>query len=202
MLRNKDYFNSKANSWDNQVKHNMDKVKQIMDLIEIRQGDHILDVGTGTGVTIPVLRSLVGDRGKITAIDEAEKMIEVAQSKFNHPNVEFVIGDVLSETFQDHKFDGIVCYSMFPHFEDKRVAISTLSKLLKKNGKLVICHSQSRDAINNLHKDLDGPVREDRLPTIEVFKELFSEADLNLSLEIDSEEMFVVIGTCHSIFYI
>lgn len=195
MLRNKDYFNSKATSWDSQVNHDMSKVQHIMDLIGIREGDHVLDVGTGTGVTIPVLRSLVGDQGKITAIDEAEKMIEVAQSKYNHPNVEFVVGDVLGTTFQNHSFDGIVCYSMFPHFENKRIAVITLAKLLKKNGKLVICHSQSRDAINNLHKDLDGPVREDRLPSIDVFKEMFSDADLNLSVEIDSEEMFVVIGT-------
>ena len=195
MLRNKDFFNSKAQSWDNQVKHDMAKVNYIMNLIGIHEGDHILDVGTGTGVTIPVLRPLVKDHGQITAIDEAEKMIEIAQSKFDYPNVKFVVGDVLEKAFQSHSFDSIVCYSMFPHFENKHIAITTLAKLLKKNGKLVICHSQSRDAINNLHKDLDGPVREDRLPSIDVFKKMFSEAGLNLSVEIDSEEMFVVIGT-------
>ncbi len=114
---------------------------------------------------------------------------------FEYPNVKFVVGDVLGEIFQNHSFDGIVCYSMFPHFEDKHIAITTLAKMLKKNGKLVICHSQSRDAINNLHKDLDGPVREDRLPPMDVFKKMFSNAGLNISVEIDSEEMFVIIGT-------
>ncbi|GAU78871.1 class I SAM-dependent methyltransferase [Fusibacter sp. 3D3] len=194
MSSNKDYFNSKAELWDNIVDHDLKKVQRIIDLVEIKKGDKILDVGTGTGVLIPVLQACVGDQGQITAIDIAEKMIEVAKRKFDYSNVEFVVGDVLEKGVSDSDFDCIICYSMFPHFEDKKAAISTLAKHLKKNGKLVICHSQSRDAINHLHQEIPGPVQEDRLPSMDILKQMFESADINVSLEIDDEELFVIIG--------
>jgi len=193
-LNNNDYFNSNAETWDSQVIHNMSKVKKIIDLVGICKGDRVLDVGTGTGVTIPVLQSYVGDHGKIVAIDAAEKMIEVARRKFNDPNVEFVIGDVLETTFKDAKFDSILCYSMFPHFDDKPVAIATLARLLKKNGKLVICHSQSRDAINHMHASLPSSVQKDVLPPMAEIRQIFKDSGMYVALEIDDDEMFVIMG--------
>jgi demethylmenaquinone methyltransferase/2-methoxy-6-polyprenyl-1,4-benzoquinol methylase len=84
-----------------------------------------LDVGTGTGVLIPFL---TGCTGSVTAIDSAEKMIEAARRKFEGKAVEFVHGDALEYPFEDAPFDHIVCYSVFPHFDDKPLAIARLAK--------------------------------------------------------------------------
>lgn len=195
-MNNKEYFNSKAEAWDSLVNHDMDKVKKIIAFAGITDGSHVLDVGTGTGVIIPVLQSYIGNRGKITAIDISDKMIAVAQKKFNDPNVEFVVGDIMEIRFKKEQFDYIICYSMFPHFEDQRAAIALLATYLKKDGKLVICHSQSREAINNLHRDLTGPVQKDRLPTAEILLQYFLDSGLKESKRIDDEEMFVIIGGC------
>jgi len=55
MKSQKYFFNSVASTWDETCNHDMIKVESILDLIEIKSGSHILDVGTGTGVLIPSL---------------------------------------------------------------------------------------------------------------------------------------------------
>lgn len=84
---------------------------------------------------------------------------------------------------------------MFPHFKSRKAeAIETLAKKLKTGGELIICHSQSREAINNLHKNVDEAVKEDNLPPMEVMRAYFKDAGLEVVKEVDNEGMFVIVG--------
>ncbi|MBS4539406.1 class I SAM-dependent methyltransferase [Clostridium sp. D2Q-11] len=195
MKEQKDFFNKVAKDWDEICKHDMKKVEFILDLIDIDTGSHILDVGTGTGVLIPSLYQQVTNSGYIKAIDVSEKMIEVARQKNKYENIIFKCGDVLETNEDQNSYDHVICYSMFPHFQSrKREAIVKLSQKLKVGGKLTICHSKSRETINNLHKKAEDTVKEDNLPKMEIIIEYFLEAGLKVVKEIDNEEMFVIIG--------
>lgn len=189
------FFNSVAANWDDMCKHDMKKIEVILDLLQIEEGQQILDVGTGTGILIPSLARRVGVAGKIVGIDLAEKMIEVAKDKNAFDNVVFKCEDVLEHEPYEDGYDAIVCYSMFPHFNDKEKAITMLSKKLKTNGQLMICHSQSRDAINNMHKKANEIVKDDHLPTADRIKDYFLSAHLKVTQIIDTEEMFLVMGS-------
>ncbi|MCT4686120.1 class I SAM-dependent methyltransferase [Vallitalea sp.] len=194
MKLKKDFFNSVADSWDEMCNHDMKKVEYILDLVDIQAGSRILDVGTGTGVLIPSLYKRVTSSGKIKAIDMAESMIEVAKKKNSYENVFFECNDILKNKGEEAYYDYIICYSMFPHFHCKEEAVEKLSKKLKKGGKLTICHSQSRKAINNLHKRVDNTVKKDNLPNMKILKEYFSESGLEVVEQVDNKDMFVVIG--------
>ncbi|SCY76216.1 class I SAM-dependent methyltransferase [Alkaliphilus peptidifermentans] len=194
MKSQKEFFNRVANSWDEMCNHDMKKVESILDLVGIQEGSRVLDVGTGTGVLIPSLSQRVTQLGGVKAIDVAEKMIEVAQQKNKYENVDFECGDVLETNGDEDCYDHIICYSMFPHFQRKEKAIEKLSQKLKVGGKLTICHSQSRKAINNLHKRADDSVKEDNLPAIEIVRQYYIGAGMNVIKEVDDEEMFVIIG--------
>lgn len=154
----------------------------------------ILYCCTGTGVLVPYLSNYVGKDGKVIAIDIADKMLEVAQSKYNFENVSFVCDDILKVDLPKESFDYIICYSVFPHFEDKLTMIKTINRLLKTGGKFIICHSQSRDAINNLHKNVSEVVAEDNLPNMEKIKSYFQQIGITTINQIDNNEMFVIIG--------
>lgn len=193
-MNNRDFFNGMAEKWDNTVNHDENKIRQILNMVLIKEGDRVLDVGTGTGIMIPFLRSHIGDAGRIIAVDIAEKMIEVARRKYSFENVEFIINDVLEMELPKNYFDCIMCYSMFPHFNDKEAAINSLAECLKIGGRLAICHSQSREAINNLHKGMTDAVQNDRLPSASVLKKYCNDAGLSMAIEVDNNEMFVVIG--------
>ncbi|NLM46888.1 MAG: class I SAM-dependent methyltransferase [Firmicutes bacterium] len=193
-MKDKDYFNEVAEQWDSLVTHDAGKIDAILDLVQIPAGGKVLDVGTGTGVMIPHLCSRIGPEGEITAVDEAVKMIAVAKRKYTYHNVRFIVGDVLEVPLPTAYFDCIMCYSMFPHFKNKKAAVTKLAAYLKKGGSFVVAHSQSREDINNLHQNKGGPVKKDRLPPPDVFRNYFGAAGLEMSVEIDNDQMFVVIG--------
>lgn len=188
------FFNSVAENWDEMCRHDMIKVDFMLELLQVEEGQQLLDVGTGTGILIPSLVKRIGTTGSIKGIDLAEKMIEVAKQKNNFSNVVFKCEDALDYNIDESSYDAIICYSMFPHFEDKEKAVAVLAKKLKANGKLMICHSQSRVAINTIHRKANEVVREDNLPPVEVIEAYFLKAHLNVIQVIDNEEMFVVLG--------
>lgn len=195
MKSQKEFFNNLASTWDEICKHDMVKVESILDLVEIKEGSNVLDVGTGTGVLIPSLCERVVKSGFIKAIDVAEKMIEVARQKNKYENVVFECYDVLDANGDDTRYDYVICYSMFPHFKSRKAeAVVKLAQKLKAGGKLTICHSQSRETINNLHKQVDEVVKEDNLPPMSILKEYFLDAGLKVLKEVDNEDMFVIIG--------
>ena len=193
-MDSREFFNSMAEKWDSSVKHDDAKIRRILDIAGIGPGSAILDAGTGTGVMVPYLRSLAGKSGRIVAVDISEKMINVARRKYSFENVEFIVADMLEAGLPENYFDCVMCYSVFPHFPDKKAAVARLARCLKKGGKLVVCHSQSRDAINKLHMDAPEAVKSDRLPDVRTIERFFTEAGLKSAALIDNDEMFVAVG--------
>lgn len=194
MDKQKEFFNIAAFSWDEVCRHDMEKVEGILDLVNIEKGSHVLDVGTGTGVLVPSLSRRVAESGQIKAVDIADKMIEVAKRKNKFENVIFSCEDVLAVASDELSYDHILCYSMFPHFKNKKEAIEKLKAKLKVGGKLTICHSQTRDEINRLHQRKGEAVKKDILPSKEEFIQMFSEALLKPVITIDDHEKFVMIA--------
>lgn len=193
-MNQKDFFNSMAENWDSICYHDSNIINEILDLVNIQHGDKILDVGTGTGIMIPFMISKTGKAGEVTAIDVADKMIEAAKSKHNHENVNFIVGDVFNLDLPTEHFNIIMCYSVFPHFEYKLTAIEKLGRFLKPGGKIAICHSQSRDEINHMHKNSSPVVSRDYLPDTDTIKGYFSRYNFNTVANIDNKRMFVLIG--------
>ncbi len=190
----REYFNELASKWDEICIHDIDKVNTIIEKSYIKSDSHILDVGTGTGVMIPHLLSGLDSSGKITAIDVSENMLDEARKKYRDLRVNYIQGDVL-ELSEENKYDLIMCYSMFPHFKDrKNDAIRILSDMLRKGGRLVIAHSQSREAINSLHKKAGEAVKEDKLPEIHLLSSEFLKNRLEIEVSIDNEHMYMISG--------
>ena len=193
--KQKKFFNEKALEWDTITIHDLEKVQYITNLLEIRGGEKILDIGTGTGVMIPFYEKKVVN-GCIVAVDYSEKMIEVARSKFpekEHPKVAFQVADVYDLKY-DSKFDLVVCYSCFPHFVDKPLAVKILVNALKKGGRLAVAHSNSADKINGVHMSSGVEIKNDFLPSMEKLKQLLTENGLEVTFERDDEDYFLCIA--------
>lgn len=187
-MDNREFFNNLADGWDNHTQHNEDKINLILDKLSIREGSSILDVGSGTGVLIPYLYSRTGKNGMITAIDISDRMIEIARDKYPYDNISYINGDVIN--YELSSYDFIICYSMFPHFNNKKYAVKRLSNLLNNRGKLVIAHSDSRYSINTRHKGLEGC----HLPSADAISKYMLRAGLSVGEIIDNEEIFMIIG--------
>ncbi|MGI6701722.1 MAG: class I SAM-dependent methyltransferase [Christensenellales bacterium] len=190
-MNNRDFFNLAAAKWDESVYHDKDKLEYIFDFIGTKERAKILDVGCGTGALFPYILRFFPN-SEITAVDIAENMLEIAKKKFTDERIKFINGDALTLTGYDGYFDYILCYSTFPHL-DKALATIKFADMLSCGGALAIFHSQSRKAINSLHKGMNldcSPY----LPDAETVKDYLSCVGIDKIKIIDNEEMYVITG--------
>ena len=193
--RKRGFFDEKAEAWDKISVHNLEKVRYIIELLGIQGDDRILDVGTGTGILIPFYERYLVDGG-VVAVDHSGKMIEVARSKYpeeRHPLVTYLVSDVC-ELRHDAEFDLVVCYSCFPHFVDQPLAIRTLSRALRKGGRLAVAHSDSARKINEVHMNGGVEIGSDLLPSMELLKQMMKENGLAVTFERDDESYFICLA--------
>ena len=64
---------------------------------QIKEGDTVIDLGSGAGTDCFVARAHTGDKGKVIGIDFTEAMIDKARAnaeKLGYNNVEFRLGDI------------------------------------------------------------------------------------------------------------
>lgn len=170
----REFFNRLAEEWDHRMRPEfVSRLRAILDELPIREGWSVLDVGTGTGVAIPFLLGRVGVSGSVTAVDVSERMLEVARRKLSAPNLSYVRADVACLPFLDDSFDLVICNSCFPHFHDRESAIDEIFRVLKPSGMAVVCHPESRDEVNAIHRKAGGPVIRHQLPEGEEMRALF-----------------------------
>ena len=170
------YFNGKATTWDEiAAEKDQFKLSKMAARLDIGPGSVILDVGTGTGVFIPFLLQKIGGDGKILALDIAEEMLHKAQRKSFDGVVAYLNADATHIPLADASVDSVVCYSSFPHFQDKPGAFAEIHRVIKRGGRLFICHTSCREAINDLHNGI-AELANDVIPGEQEMRVILSEA--------------------------
>jgi ubiquinone/menaquinone biosynthesis C-methylase UbiE len=190
----KAYFNEKADIWDNKIaEKDTSKLERMAERLKIEPGATVLDVGTGTGVFLPYLVKKVGLHGKIIALDIAEKMLLKAKAKDVKGHINYLCADVMAIPLSDEFCDVVVCYSSLPHFPDKPKAMTEIKRVLKKGGWVFICHTSSREHINDIHQQIPM-VRNDLLPdAIEMVGMLTKAGLINVQVE-DKTDSYLACG--------
>ena len=185
----KEYFNQMAASWDEvAAERDVSKLERLAQSLDIKPGSTVLDVGTGTGIFVPFLLAKIGRTGRLVALDFAEEMLKKAQAKSFRGNIDYLNADITSVPLPDEVFDAVVCYSSFPHFHDKPKALREIKRLLKKGGKLFICHTSSRATINEIHRGI-AAVADDTIPDSSEMRNMLRETgftDIKISEATDS----------------
>ncbi|MCX9010847.1 MAG: methyltransferase domain-containing protein [Candidatus Methanoperedens sp.] len=127
--------------------------KLLVEELDIKKGDYILDIGCGTGRLAEYISEIIGNKGRIYSIDPAEYRIQVAQKKIKGkslPNISFEVGrgEDLS-CFADNSFDTVVMNVVFGWITDKKTTLAEVYRVLKPNGLVGITTSS---------KGLPGPL--------------------------------------------
>ena len=170
------YFNQKASSWDETVaEKDPTKLRRMARRLNVKSGSKVLDIGTGTGVFLPFVFEEVGQNGHVVALDVAEEMLSRARAKGFNGNIDYLQADVGSIPLRDGLFDAVVCYSSFPHFQDKPRALAEINRVIRSSGKLVICHTSSRATINEIHRSIPA-VGNDIIPDRRQMQAMLSRA--------------------------
>ena len=187
------YFNQKSANWDEaSSERDITKLKRMAKRLRIKPGSIMLDVGTGTGAFIPSLLSEIGKDGQIIALDFAGKMLRRARAKGFNGNIDYLCADITNIPLRNEIFDIIVCYSSFPHFQDKPRALNEMNRVIKRGGRLLICHTSSRANINKMHHQIPA-VENDTIPNKDEMQDILLKAGF-IEIKIDDSENYLAIA--------
>ena len=103
----------------------------------IREGDVVVDLGSGAGNDAFVARSVTGPQGKVIGIDFTEKMIAKARAnaeKLGYENVQFRYGDIEEIPVDDNVADVVVSNCVLNLVPDKEKAFKETYRILKPGG--------------------------------------------------------------------
>jgi ubiquinone/menaquinone biosynthesis C-methylase UbiE len=109
----------------------------------VADGNSVLDVGCGTGISTLVLLDIVGPVGHATGIDISPRMLDLAVKRgAGHSNVDFVVGDAgaLNTLLAPRTFDAILynaCVFLLP---DAAESLKSAYRILKPGGLVAMNH--------------------------------------------------------------
>jgi len=111
---------------------------ELVDLAAPAQGEHVLDVGCGTGTLAIALKARVG-AGKVCGIDPSPEMIDVAQKKAAKAgaDTDFRRATIEALPFPDNSFDIVTSTLMLHHLprEAKRQGLIQVRRVLRRGGR-------------------------------------------------------------------
>ena len=93
--------------------------------------DAVLDVGTGTGTAAALC---TGAQRRVTGLDAAPGMLAVARRQ--HPDVDFVEGDLRTMPFSDGSFDVVVSVHALLFVEDRIAGLREMRRVASPGGRL------------------------------------------------------------------
>jgi len=104
---------------------------------QIKEGDTVLDLGSGAGNDCFIAREIVGDNGKVIGVDMTEAMIIKSRQNtdrrgFN--NVEFRLGDIENLPIGKDTIDVVVSNCVLNLVPDKQKAFEETFAVLKPGG--------------------------------------------------------------------
>lgn len=122
-----------------------DVVGPLLAAAAIADGDHVLDVGCGTGDATRRAAVLAG-RGSAVGIDLSTLMVGIATEAAADEgldNAEFVAGDAQVHAFPPARFDVVISHFGAMFFADPAIAFANLARALRPGGRLALVVPQA-----------------------------------------------------------
>ena len=111
-------------------------VEPMLDAVHANEGDHVLDVGAGTGVVARVALQRVGATGSVVAVDPNEGMLAVARRLA--PALDVRRGTAEELPIGDAEIDCVTCQFAMMFFSDPRRAIAEMRRVIRSTGRVAV----------------------------------------------------------------
>lgn len=114
----------------------------MMTMAGVTSSQHILDIGTGTGIVALEVARKLGEQGRVVGIDLSDGMLATAKGKADKEGLatkaEFLKMDAEALEFEDNSFDNVLSLYALRHFPNPEKAVAEIRRVLKPGGKAVI----------------------------------------------------------------
>jgi ubiquinone/menaquinone biosynthesis C-methylase UbiE len=182
-----------------------ERYNDLLDLVvvrcQVRKGDRVLDIGTGTG---ELARRFALNRGcRVVGLDPTAGMVDEACRKAGEEdwgNVQFRVVDApfLEIPYPDRIFDAVASTQAFHHLPegDKPAAVREMARVLCNGGRLAIgdvvfhCQADLKVALARWPEELE----EECFAYLDTLQPMFRDAGLSIHAEQLSRANWVVWG--------
>lgn len=116
--------------------------EKTLNLVNLRLGESVLDVGCGTGTLAIAAKRRVGPTGKACGIDPSPEMIARARNKAKKAAIEVAFEKAVVENlpFPDGTFDSVLSTTMLHHLGEKarRACVREVRRALRPGGRFLV----------------------------------------------------------------
>jgi len=108
---------------------------------QIREGETVLDLGSGGGIDVFRASKLVGEKGKVIGLDATPEMIFRAREtakKHDYKNVEFRLGEIEHMPIESNTVDLVISNCVLNLVPDKELAFREIHRVLKPSGRISV----------------------------------------------------------------
>jgi len=129
---------------------NNDLLESIKNTSNLKKSHIVCDIGTGTGIVANYLSKYCK---RVEGIDISSDMLKIAKEKNNKKNVKFHLMNAENINFSNCVFDCVIARMSFHHILNTKKAICECNRILKNNGKMIICEViPPKNSVSFYHK--------------------------------------------------
>ena len=107
----------------------------VLDALELRSAERVLDVGSGPGLLAYDMGIAVGQGGVVKGIDISESMVALSQRRCaDLPWVEIRTADATALPYSDGEFDAAASLQVYEYVHDVSIPLKELHRVLRPGG--------------------------------------------------------------------
>lgn len=131
-------------------RHHISIAEQAIQLMDLRAGQRVLDLGSGSGWATRIMARIVGESsenaGQVVGLDVSDEMVRRARAQSrDFENVMYIWGSAEHIPWQENFFDRVLSIESFYYYADQDRALAELFRVMAPEGKLFV--------LINLYKD-------------------------------------------------
>ena len=167
------------------------------ELLELKENDHVLEIGFGTGKLICEMSKLI-NKGLIEGIDISSTMVSIAERKnkkfINQGKVIIKHGDFKESNYDDNTFDKICSANTIYFWPEPERIIKKIFNILKPGGKLILAFEDKKQLEDrSLNLDIFHIYSENEIKNILLRNGFFGSIDI-ISREIKSQRYHCAVA--------
>jgi len=134
----------------------------MLEHLQPKKGDIILDVGTGSGWQAALLAYIVGEKGRVFGVERIPQLVQFARSnteKYNFPQLKIIYGDGTKGIPDEAPFDKIIVAAA----SNEDVPVDLVAQLANQ-GSLLIPIGEWDQELLLMKKDKNGEISRETFP--------------------------------------
>ncbi|MFI8949425.1 class I SAM-dependent methyltransferase [Streptomyces sp. NPDC053750] len=142
-----EFFGARAADWDSRFPDDDPAYAAAVAELGLREGDHVLDAGCGTGRALPPLRAAVGPSGVVLGADLTPAMLQAAVRAGRDHDGQLLLTDVAALPLRPRSLDAVFAAGLVAHLPDPARNLRELARVVRPGGVLALFHPIGRAAL-------------------------------------------------------